>query len=62
MGKTYRNFADSDRQRRSKPNKYADLAIDKHRRHIYNEASEEDLDADDEQQVHEVYTQPIQRK
>ena len=62
MGKTYRNFADTERQRRSRPNKYAESSIDKHRRHIYNEASEEDLEADDEAELHEVHTQQIQRK
>ena len=62
MGKTYRNFADTERQRRSRPNKYAESYIDKHRRHIYNEASEQDLEADDEAELHEVHTQQIQRK
>lgn len=62
MGKTFKKFAEQERERSKKPKYRGAEPIDKHRKKIYNVVSEEDLDADDEIDLYEVHTQPIQRK
>lgn len=63
MGKTFKKFADQERQRSKKPKYFDDEGIDKYKKKIYNSVSEEDnLDTDDELDLYEIDTQSIQRK
>ena len=63
MGKTFKKMRDTESRRSSKTVDRWEKNIDKHRKHIYNEASlNEDIDHDFDEEVLDNEPNHIQRK